>query len=374
VIRLVCLLLLLAAWPAWGRFVEAQGSATIRDGAVQLARQQAIQDALRQARLQTRAWVESRSSLSGQVLVVDSVRIAAQGPVEATQVLEEWREGDLYHVRIRAHLPETAERRPPPEARYRKRLAVVQFSLSDPRQAYDLPGIERAWPQALGRRLAQSGRYRVVDASEYGLPGQGLTPGATDAVAELARHLGVQFLITGILRDLGFNGGWWRRGRDLEVELLVFDGLSGALLARHRFSERVPTRSPLPGGTTPFSLPGFQTHPYGAALLRVLARQQELVDQDLAPLPFTARVVAVEGNAVTFDAGATAAVKPGDVLMTYRLDPQPLRGVDGRFLGYRETPVAGLTVRQVQPRFALGELEGSPAPLHPGDLIRFGWR
>jgi len=81
----------------------------------------------------------------------------------------------------------------------------------------------------------------------------------------------------------------------------------------------------------------------------MLERQRELVHGDLAPLPFTARVVAVEGDTVTFDAGSTAA-------------------------GYRETPVAALTVRQVQPQFALGELESPQVHLHPGDLIRFGWR
>ncbi len=371
---LLALCLMTLAAPGWARLVEAEGSAIIVDGAVQMARQQAIQDAMRQAALQTRAWVQSASAVSGHVLVIDSARINADGPVEGMRVLDEWREGDIYHVRIRAHTPAPGSREKPAGGDYRKRVAALQFAIENPRQVSDLAGIERAWPRALLRALAQSGHYLTVDGSDYLLHGDTLAGSDPGAVAALAERLGVQFLVAGTIRDLGFSGTWLRRRRDIETELFVFDGLSGALLARHRISERVPAAAPLPAGLTPFSLPAFQGHPVGRALLQVLERQRELVHRDLAPLPFTARVVAVEGDTVTFDAGSTAAVQPGDLLMTYRLDPQPLRGLNDRFLGYRETPVAALTVRQVQPQFALGELESPQVRLHPGDLIRFGWR
>ncbi len=366
---LLAVLLFALAAPAWARLVEAEGSATIHDGAVHLARQQAIQDALRNARLQTRAWIRSASATERQVLIIDSARVVAEGRVEDMTILDEWREGELYHVRIRARVGPESDTAPA-AARYRKRVAVLQFTLADPRQGADLPGIERAWARALVQRLMESGHYLAVDGSDYRL-----TPQADpEAVAALARRLGVQFLVAGSLHDLGFSGRWLRRARHAEVELFVYDGLSGSLLARHRLSERVLGARPFPVATTPFSLPAFATHPYGAALTRLLHRQGELLHQDLSPLPFSARVVAVEGDTVTFDAGATANVQPGDLLMTYRLDPQPVRDLSGRFLGYRETPVAALTVRQVQPRFALGELEQATVPLYPGDIIRFGWQ
>lgn len=373
-LRLVLLALSLAPLAtSQARMVEAMGSARVVDGAVNMAREQAIQDAMRQAMMQTEAHVDATSLVSTNVLIIESTRVNAAGTVQDVSVLDEWVDKDIMHVRIRAHVPADKQRNPSPAARYRKKVAALQFNVLDRRQIYDLPGIERAMPLELLRRFGNSGQFIPVDGTQY-LSDDGQIHGETGTIARIADQLGVQFIVTGVIRDMGVSRSLFAKSRRLEVEVAIFDGLSGAAIARHRFSENVAEAGHFERGVSLFSNAEFMQTSYGRTLDRVLDRQVEMLGDDLAKLPFSARVVQVEGNKVYFNAGVTSRVKPGDVLMTYRLEPQPVYDFNGeRFLGYKETPVATLAVHQVQPLFAMGQLEIEKTNLHPGDIIRFGW-
>lgn len=369
--RKVLLVLAVALMPLQlqARIIEAVGSAPITDGAVNMAREHAVQDAMRQAMMQAEAHVDSTSLVSTNVLIIDSTRVNAAGTVENVTVLDEWVDRDIMHVRIRATVPAEKRRTPSPSARYRKKVAAVQFNVLDRRQIWDLPGIEQALPQELLRRLGETGQVLPVDGTQY-MPAEE----NTGAIARLADQLGVQFVVTGVIRDMGVARHLLTKSRRLEVEVSLYDALSGARLARHRFSENVADAGYYQRKPALFSNAGFVQTVYGRTLDRVLNRQVEMLAGDLGQMPFSARVVQVEGNKVYFNAGVTSRVEPGDVLMTYRLDPQPVRDFNGeRFLGFKETPVATLAVHKVQPLFAMGELEIDEANLHPGDIIRFGF-
>ena len=166
--------------------------------------------------------------------------------------------------------------------------------------------------------------------------------------------------------------GWLRNNRKIEIEMFVHDGISGARLSRHRFSENVLGVSYFPADTVLFANTDFMRGDYGAALDRILNRQVEMIEKDLGQLPFTARVLKIEGKKVYFNAGATSLVAIGDELMTYKLGSNALLDRNNRVLGFQETPVATLSVTQIQPQFSIGELEIEGANLIAGDLIRFG--
>ena len=361
------------------RLVEAVGSAPIINGAVVLARQQAIQDAIEQAMLQTAARVDSTSTIAANVLVIESSRVNAAGTVEDVEVIDQWRDNEVLYVRIRARVPLHKLRKPSPAARYRKKIAVLQFDVEKRTQIADLPGIERALPREILRRLELTGAYLGIDGSQYlasdTRPGYRFDNPAV--YVKLARKLGAQILLSGIIRDMGVNPGLFgllNRSRHLEIELFLHDGLSGARIARYRFSENVAGGHYFAGHSTLFSNAAFLQTDFGKALDRMLQRQVTLVHQELEKLPFAARVVEVNGDQIYFDAGSVSRVKPGDVLMTYRLSPDPLHEPQsGRFLGYKETPVATLAVAQTQPNFSRGKLETTQTRLRPGDIIRFGW-
>lgn len=92
--------------------------------------------------------------------------------------------------------------------------------------------------------------------------------------------------------------------------------------------------------------------------------------RSIRQLPFTARVLQARGKEVHFDVGAMAQVKVGDVFMAYKMADDPIFNSSGqRYLGHQETPAMALVVRQVQPLFAIGELETDTTRLNVGDIV-----
>lgn len=355
--------------------IEAQGSAAIKDGAVNMAREQAIKDAMRQAATQAKSEVDSTMLTSANVLTIESTRVNAAGRVENVRVLKEWIDEKVFYVRIRANVPEKGARRASPAARYRKKVAVLQFDVQDRSQILDLPGIEQQWPRELLRRLEQSGDFLGVDGTTYlvSKTSPGYKFDNPESYAHLAEKLDAQIIVSGIIRSLVKRKGWVYDQRDIDVELFIHDGLSGARIANYRFTETVEKFSIVSVTGKWLRNESFLSSSFGKTMDTILERNVEVVRDNLQRIPFTARIVEINGNEIVFNAGTSSLVGVGDVLMTYRLSADPLRYGDQNFyLGRRETPIATMAVEQVQPLFAVGKLEIDKAQLFPGDIIRFG--
>jgi len=357
------------------KFVETQGAAPILDGATAAAKELAIRDAIRQAMLQTKATVDSRSLVADNVLIIESSRVNAAGTVEDVKVIDEWIDDDIYYVRIRAHVPSHKQRKASAAARYRKKVAVLQFDIIDRRQTYDMPSIEQEMPRELIRRLENSGEFIGIDASQYLITRQTATANLDDPrrYVQFAEFVDAQILVTGVIRDMGITEGFIRNSRRIEIDVFIYDGISGARIAKHRFSENVPSGKRFTATDIQFSQSNFANSKFGKALNRVLDRQAEMVSADLLDLPFSARIIKIEGKEILFNAGSKSLVQIGDSLMTYRLEASPITTPAQQFLGFKETPIATLAVQQVQPHFSIGKLETDKAKLYPGDIIRFGW-
>lgn len=365
-------------------WVQAKGSAVITDSGTSKARQLAVQDAMRQATLQAGAQVQSSTQISESVLQSDSVRVRATGKVSDVVVIDEWadNENELYVVLIRANVeaqaPAQSEHR---SMRYRRKVAVTQLQVSDRRQIHDLPNIEVELAKEVMRRMQLNENLFAIDATDYLLPesmehftGMGNSTG--NIVVDLASRLGVQFIVTGTIRDLGVTKHpLWVQLRHAEIEILVLDGVSGALVSQHRSNGSVvedrwfdfPT-------TTPTMNDKFYATPIGYEVHNMINGLVAQVAADMRQIPFTARVIQARGKRVQFDAGATSQLKVGDVLMAYQVAKDPVMNAMGQdFLGFDETPGSALVVKKVLPQFAIGELESESTSLQSGDVLRFNW-
>ena len=197
-------------------------------------------------------------------------------------------------------------------------------------------------------------------------------------IVDMANRLGVQFIVTGIIHDMGTTEHpAWTHMRHAEIEIIVLDGVSGTMVSRHRGNESTqegrlfnfPTTSPSMNDK-------FFASPIGYKINKILLNLVANVSSDLRQLPFTARVIQAKGKRIQFDVGAVSKVKVGDVLMAYRVAKDPTMNAMGQeFLGFEETPASTVVVKRVQPQFAIGELEGEDktATLQAGDVLRFGW-
>jgi len=376
-LALLLLTALIAGNAAAERFIETVGSATISNDARQTAKQHAIKDAMQQAMLQAESRVDSSAAISKNVLVMESSRVTAAGTVEDVNVLEEWEKDGIYFVRIRAQVPRHKLRKPSPAARYRKKIAALQFEIENHSQTVDLTDIERSLPREILRRLELTDQFITIDGSDYLVAKNPQASAKLDdsyAYSQIAEKLGAQIILSGIIRDAGVSKEWGIfKKRHLEIEIFLHDGLSGARIARHRISETVENAGWYKPGLVMFSQDSFYNSNYGRVFERVLQRQTELLFADMENIPFSARVVDIKNKQIYFDAGLLSQIKTGDVLMTYRLSPEPLNGTNGYFLGYQEEPVASMAVKTVQPHFSAGQLETDASKLYVGDIIRFGW-
>jgi Flagellar assembly protein T, middle domain/Flagellar assembly protein T, N-terminal domain len=400
---------------AQAQTVEAEGTAPI-NGPVGVAKRLALQDAIRSALLQSNSQVSTTTVVSSSGVVSDNVRFTARGNVTNAVILDEWTDETNYYVRIRAQVPgaiavtrragasvvgdasdsrvksnvevQAAQLQVSSGGQYRRKLAITQFHVLDRTQIADLPNIEVELARELKRRLDVDGRTRTADATQYLLPLNedgvmsqqrilGALPPAQEVgqlAIEFAESLGVQFVVSGVIRDMGITKHMLgARVRHLELDVIVHDGISGAEVARHRLNESV-----VDGGlfdfatTTPVLNDKFYASPFGQRVHRMLDKLVGMLVNDLNAQLFTARVIRAEGNQVYFDAGGDANVKVGDVLSTFQLSPSVVKDLPGqRALGFPENPTTILVVTKVQRLFSVGELGSETARLSPGDVIRF---
>lgn len=358
--------------------VEVEGTAPVTDGAKGKARLFAIQNAIQQAAIQNSSDVSTTSTMANSTLTGDSTRIRSTGRVTNVGVVEEWEEDGIYHVLIRADV-DLKSGSAVGKTGYRKKVAFAQLMFRDRATAADIPYIEVELPRLLRKEMESRHGIIGVDVSQHVLA----VPTATsyqqipvpdrEMVAKVAKEWGVQFVVSGMIMDVGITNDTFDTSRRFEIEMMLFDGISGTLIARTRYNDMVVGAGQVPAGTKIASA-DFLAMPYGQAILQVLQRASANLFADIDRLPFSARVVRSDVKKVYFDAGTTAAVRVGDMLLAYKTGEEKITDpANGKFLGYTEQPIATLVVKSVQPQFSVGELETEQVHLNPGDIIRFSW-
>jgi len=371
----ICILLAASHTAFAAKNIEAIGSAAMEGGAKKMARELALKDAMRQAMTQVKSFIESTTITSANTLLIESAQVSAAGSIEDVEVIEEWEDEEIYFVKIRANIPEKDLRKPSPAARYKKKVAFLQFDILNRKSVFDFPGIEQLWPRELLNRLEKDGEFIGIDGSNYLLSktSPGFKVDNPESYAYLAEKLDAQIVVSGVIRDMEIKKGIFFNDRNLIVEIFIHDGISGARISNYRL-ERVISRTSMSEKMNKVFLNNalLKTE-YGKVISAVIDQQAKLIQSDLSDIPFSARIVEVNGKEIVFNAGRQSLVAVGDILMTYRLSTEPLTYSNQNFfLGRRETPIATLAVEQVQPLFAVGKLEVDTTNLFPGDIIRFG--
>ncbi len=387
IVILYCFVIFMGVWQNCSAiWVEVEGTAVITDAGIGKARQTAISDAIRQAAVQAGAHVQSESEVSNSVLIADSVKVRAAGKVRNVKIIDEWkdREEELYTVLIRADVVEDSQVQAQAQKKnmqYRRKLAVLQFNVLDRRQTNDVPNIEVTMAKELARRMAVNQQFLVKDATQYSFsessqPYRALGLSQREILVTLATNLGVQFIVTGTIMDMGTTKHpLFVRLRHVELEIKVWDGIAGTLVSQRRLNGSVWDNHLF---NFPTSVPAmndkFYASPIGQETNRILTVLISEISNDINVLPFTARVLRSVGKSVYLDVGSMSDIQVGDVLMSYKLAEDPeFAAAGGEFLGFPEQPASVIVVKKVQPNFSIGELESATSTLNPGDVVRVAW-
>ncbi len=382
---------------AHGAVLEGVGHANIRENNLDQARTEARQAAMRDLALQYQARVSTRDTMENGQLVGSHTELSAMAQVRNATIVDEYRSGNLLRVIVRAEMSDAEGNAGSCKAGQasglRKRVAVTAFPITRPEQgggaALDDAGEQL--PRELVARLQQQGQLQVLGATSLQLfsnlpdaPTSQKNPASNQLtnVVQLARELGAQFVVAGVIRDIGLAdpGAWgssildrMQRGigmadttRRFEAEVMVFDGFSGSPVFRQRF-ETSARWQPDGSGTGGFASAGFESSEWGQAVEGVITEMTAAVNNALACQPFMARITRVDGNRVTLASGATAGLRPGDELNLYR-SQRYFDSLDGT-PELSDTGVT-LTLDNVHPDFSNGRIptEGGLINVQRDDL------
>ena len=174
---------------------------------------------------------------------------------------------------------------------YRKKVAVLAADVRNLQDATDLASLDVAWSEALQQRFSDSGRLLVVNASD-----QHLYTGERQRewIIALAQRLDVQFVIVTRFNNLHVSRSqigsgeyaikWPWAQRQIDAELLIFDGYSGAQMAKfsHSANAKGMEQDVVNLGHQPVLQGGFLTSALGKAMTFVLAAQVEACAHEYA--------------------------------------------------------------------------------------------
>ncbi|PSF07223.1 hypothetical protein C7H09_10530 [Marinobacter fuscus] len=329
--------------------LEGVGHANIREGNLAQARAEARQAAMRDLALQYEARVSTTDTIENGELTQSYTELSAQAKVRNATIVDEYRRGNLLRVIVRADMAgadasDESMCKAAEASGLRKRVAVTAFPVLRPVQAGS-PGLNDAaqeLPRALVARLQARYSMEVLGATSLQLfsnlpdaPTAQANPASNHLtnVVQLARELGAQFVVSGVIRDISLaDPGAWGSSiadrikrrfnrvdtrRRFAVELMIFDGFSGSPVLRQRFETLAPWQ-PSGSGSGGFASAGFSGTEWGRAVSGVMDDMAGAVSKALACQPFMTRITRVAGEHVTLASGATAGLRPGQELSLYR--------------------------------------------------------
>jgi len=264
--------------------------------------------------------------------------------------------------------------------RYRKSIGVTGFALQTPQQANlgAIHSIPRLFPRDLTKAINNQGFLHALAATNIQLypdlinaPTSTNSDGSLTDIAQIGEDLGVQYVMTGVIRDLDALGSdrpnMQKRFnnfnepsenlyhmRNIGVDIYLYDGFSGALLFEQNYHEtgewNLDRYTKAGYGSATF----WGTH-FGQSVQQVLEKAALDASSKLKCQPFMANIFKTEGNRVHINAGSIAGVKLGETFSAYRRY-EIFNQLQNRLTQLNNADIK-ITIKQVQPNFSIGELE-----------------
>ncbi|MDX1451146.1 MAG: flagellar assembly protein T N-terminal domain-containing protein [Oleiphilaceae bacterium] len=367
-------------------WIQVEGSASLNDLPYELARERAREAALQEAVMQYGTEVRSRQRMENGVLKHDQVEIHSQARVSRAVVQEEYHRDGKVHLVMNVEVEAVPQCPNSQSSHYKKKVAVLGFTVQTPQQAQigQIHDVDRELASALNHALHRSGGVVVYESSDLKLyremrnaPSHYTAQNTLTKAADLAKQMGAQFVVSGVVRNLGvedeaaFKNSYWQRlanfaknsnrTRHFEVELFVHDGFSGAIVWQRTFHTSGQWRAEV-NRKLSMSHPEFWEDGYGQAVRRLIDDMALKIEEQLRCQPFMTRISRVAGKTLHFDSGASTGIRPGDKLALYRTfnfhDADQLKGVE------LTNVKTALTVSQVHPGFASGTISVDPTRLN----------
>lgn len=400
--------------------IIAEGVADMEAGSP-AAREMAIRDALQQAAISNGAELQSLQLLqSGNVS--ESSALSAPSLQGKVKILQEYSSDGMYHVRLSIDpqasatgpvgaVPQPAQNANcgmPAGRSLRRKLLTTYFYVVNPAEANDLRNLASRLPADLARRLRQQNQFDVRNAGHLTVLSNMAADepvAGWDTVRELGRREDVQFVVAGRVLSTGVVGKSLRHtmyesnntsqqgayytgplaglfggalkyapsARQFDLEVWIYDALTGAVLADQRIS-RIAQGQVVAQLPADFATTAFWQGDYGRVVDDLLDQATRQLVDVVSCIPLSAKVVKVEeGRQVFVNVGGLDGMKVGDQMLLYKpRSAQIVRSGGGvRELGVPEELSGTITLTQVQPNFSIAQVQSAKLKVEEGDYVRF---
>lgn len=321
------LLLLIISLPSQAVWFEATGQAVIHNGETEAARQQATQEAIKQALLFAGASVKSVQSLANGLLQDDRFEIRAAGEVNSIELIDEIYHSDFVTVSIRADIfPQDALCT---ASDYRKNIATTWYDINKRQQAAvgHLYDFGKVLAEKIQVESQQHARYSFIHTVEPYY----LTPTDKEQKSmalKLAQKADAQYVLFGEILEFAVETSqpstlaFWqapKSQRNLTLSMTMFDGNSGERVFQQTQSLAAPwdfdLYTDLDSGSQQLWNSAF-----GQATQKLIQTTVQKLDESVSCLTSYGRVLNVVGETITINIGTQNGVKSGDRLTLFQMN------------------------------------------------------
>lgn len=369
------ILICITAMPVHGIWFEASGQAVIENGNRQIARQQATEEAIKQALLFAGASVKSVQHMTNGLLKEDRFEIRAGGEVNKIELIDERYENNVVTVAIRADI--FPQDKTCAASDYNKSLVTSWFPIVHRQQAaighvYDMG---KAVADKLENEFLEFAQHsKIKNIQPYYVDNLG---DSVEEVMALSRKANSQYVLLGEISDLSVDEpksaglAFWQKNsstRHFGLEVILYDGQTGAMLMQKNIATSAPWDFDLHSSVMPQSQKMWRSK-YGQSISSVLQDLVQDIDEKVSCLPAYGRIIDVQNERLQINLGAHEGVEAGDQLTLYQLN-QFYDSAGLLHTSYKLHPTK-VMIKQVMPNSAVAEaLNGQYlANIQPNDFV-----
>lgn len=315
--------------PVFAAWFEATGQAIIYNGNKELARQQATQEAIRQAILFSGASVRSVQSMADGLLQDDRFEIRSAGEVASVELIDEVYRDNYVSISIRADIfPQENECS---ASDYRKSIVTSYFHLENYSQAAvgNMFSIAKPLSMMLQSEFSTYSKYAYINKVEPFAFYPTVDEMKSQAM-KLAQKNNSQFVLMGTVQELSVEPvnttyldyvTFWETEyplRNVAIKATLIDGATGETLFEKTFKSTAPWQFDMHASIDVNSDKLWKSS-FGSSVKDIIQRMALDIDEAVSCIPSYGRILAVGNNQISASIGREQGVKQGDLLSVFQI-------------------------------------------------------
>ena len=273
----------------------------------------------------------------------------------------------------------------------KKRIAVTKFD-NKVKGVYGSWNIGEGMADMLTTELMKTNRFVVVERQglqdvlgEQELGQTGII--RRETAAQVGQVLGAQIIVRGAVTEFeqnesggggGIGIGGFRLGvkgsnAHVAVDIRLIDSTTGQVLFSHNAAGKAESSGVAVGvarGIVDFNADSFRNAPIGQATRQAISDVIRFVIDRMEAVPFSAKVVKMEGNKVYINIGRSMNIRPGMRMYAYSLGEALVDPDTGLKLGADEKMIGTVEVQDVQEKYSIGQIVSGRGQLKRGDILK----